>query len=160
MTIFTISNTKSMKNVGWSLGDTLCGLREIEIDALALNSTLTGTALLIGWRAQSPMTPSPLISPVNAIRSLCEKARYLDRRDAGCDRRWPVRVRDVQGGTDKRPMSVRIHDQCVKESGPYDEVAINRCKFRVIQRHMDETLDRIERRGKADIAQERAKDRF
>ena len=52
-----------------------------------------------------------------------------------------------RGGTDKRPMSVRIHDQCVKESGPYDEVAIDRCKFRVIQRHMDETLDRIERRN-------------
>jgi hypothetical protein len=47
--------------------------------------------------------------------------------------------------TDKRPMSVRIHEQCVKESGPHDDVAINRCKFRVIQRHLDETLDRIER---------------
>lgn len=38
-----------------------------------------------------------------------------------------------RGATDKRPMSVRIHDQCVKESGTYDEVAINRCKFQVIQ---------------------------
>lgn len=50
-----------------------------------------------------------------------------------------------RGVTDKRPISVRIHDQCVKESGLYDEVAINRCKLRVIQRHLDGTLDRIER---------------
>jgi hypothetical protein len=69
-------------------------------------------------------------------------------------------VEMYKGGADKRPMSVRIHDQCVKESAPYDEVAINRCKFRVIQHHLDETLDRIERRGKADLALERAKDRF
>jgi hypothetical protein len=49
--------------------------------------------------------------------------------------------------TDKRPMSVRIHEQCVKESGPSDEVAIARCKFQVLKRNLDETLDSIEQRN-------------
>lgn len=47
--------------------------------------------------------------------------------------------------TDKRPMSVRIHEYCVKENGPYDEAAINRCKFRVTTRQLDAALDRIQR---------------
>jgi hypothetical protein len=49
--------------------------------------------------------------------------------------------------TDKRPMSVRIHEQCVKESGPSDEVAIARCKFQVLKRNLDKTLDSIEQRN-------------
>jgi hypothetical protein len=47
--------------------------------------------------------------------------------------------------TDNRSPSARIHDQCVKENGPHDEVAINSCKFRLVQRHLDEVIDRIER---------------
>ncbi len=43
-------------------------------------------------------------------------------------------------------MSVRIPEECVKENALYDEADMDRCKFRVLQRHLDETLDRIERR--------------
>lgn len=49
--------------------------------------------------------------------------------------------------TDKRPMSVRIHEECVKRIGPSDEAAINRCKFEVLKRNLDEALDRIEQRN-------------
>jgi hypothetical protein len=49
--------------------------------------------------------------------------------------------------TDNRPTSVRIHEQCVKENGPSDEPAINRCKFEVLKRSLDETLDSIEQRN-------------
>lgn len=49
--------------------------------------------------------------------------------------------------TDKRPMSVRIHEECVKRIGPADEAAINRCKFEALRRNLDEALDRIEQRN-------------
>jgi len=42
--------------------------------------------------------------------------------------------------TDKRPMSVRIHEYCVKVSRPYDEAAINNCKFRVLQRELNASI--------------------
>ena len=49
--------------------------------------------------------------------------------------------------TDKRPMSVRIHEECVKRIGTADEAAINRCKFEALKRNLDEALDRIEQRN-------------
>jgi hypothetical protein len=44
-------------------------------------------------------------------------------------------------------MSVRIQEECVKKNGLTDEAAINRCKFEVLKRNLDDALARIEQRN-------------
>ena len=51
-----------------------------------------------------------------------------------------------QQATDKRPMSLRIHQYCLRESDPRDEVVFDSCEFRVLEREVNAAMDRIERR--------------